>query len=89
MVKLPHTFDVPLNNELQQLMSYVLKEERRKMGIQAWEQKYYELNKDIIEAKREAEAETRKEMERLEREEQFAARKKGAKEQEGGDGERK
>ncbi|XP_017039609.1 dynein axonemal intermediate chain 3 [Drosophila ficusphila] len=86
MVKLPHTFDVPLPNELQKLMNYVLKEERRKVGIQAWEQKYYELNKDIIEAKREAEAETRKEMERLEREEQFATRKKGAKSGEEGAG---
>ncbi|KAH8380589.1 hypothetical protein KR009_011571, partial [Drosophila setifemur] len=76
MVKLPHTFDVPLTNELQQLMNYVLKEERRKVGIQAWEQKYYELNKDIIEAKREAEAETRKEMERLEKEAQLATRKR-------------
>ncbi|KAH8322432.1 hypothetical protein KR067_004858 [Drosophila pandora] len=84
MVKLPHTFDVPLPNELQQLMNYVLKEERRKVGIQAWEQKYYELNKDIIEAKREAEAETRKEMERLEKEEQFASRKRKA-DEEGGE----
>nr|XP_036672136.1 dynein intermediate chain 3, axonemal [Drosophila suzukii] len=86
MVKLPHSFDVPLPNELQQLMNYVLKEERRKMGIQAWEQKYYELNKDIIEAKREAEAETRKEMERLEREEQLATKKKGHKSAEEGGG---
>ncbi|XP_017122426.1 dynein intermediate chain 3, axonemal [Drosophila elegans] len=88
MVKLPHTFDVPLPNELQQLMNYVLKEERRKVGIQAWEQKYYELNKDIIEAKREAEAETRKEMEKLEKEEHLATRKKGQKAtEEGGEGE--
>ncbi|XP_017027782.1 dynein axonemal intermediate chain 3 [Drosophila kikkawai] len=86
MVKLPHSFDVPLNNELEKLMEYVLKEERRKMSIQAWEHKYYELNKDIIEAKREAEEETRKEMERIEREEQFANRKKGAKGEEGGEG---
>ncbi|XP_022214171.2 dynein intermediate chain 3, axonemal [Drosophila obscura] len=78
MVKLPHSFDVPLDNELQKLMNYVLKEERRKIGIQAWEQKYYELNKDIIEAKREAEEDTRKEMERIEREEQLNSRKRQA-----------
>ncbi|KAH8270215.1 hypothetical protein KR018_005957, partial [Drosophila ironensis] len=89
MVKLPHSFDVPLHNELQQLMAYVLKEERRKVGIQAWEQKYYELNKDIIEAKREAEAETRKEMERLEREEQFASRKRKADEEGAEEGKKK
>ncbi|XP_001353254.3 WD repeat-containing protein 63 [Drosophila pseudoobscura] len=82
MVKLPHSFDVPLDNELQKLMNYVLKEERRKTGIQAWEQKYYELNKDIIEAKREAEEETRKEMERIEREEQLNTRKRQAEDEE-------
>ncbi|XP_068142410.1 dynein axonemal intermediate chain 3 [Drosophila tropicalis] len=82
MVKLPHTFDVPLDNELQKLMDYVLKEERRKIGILAWEQKYYELNKDIIEAKREAEQETQKEIERIEREEQLNARKRQADEEE-------
>lgn len=49
-------------------MKYVLRQITRKMNIRAWEQKYYELNKDIIEAKREAEEEARKEMERLERE---------------------
>ncbi|XP_017066710.1 dynein intermediate chain 3, axonemal [Drosophila eugracilis] len=86
MVKLPHSFDVPLPNELQQLVNYVLKEERRKVGIQAWEQKYYELNKDIIEAKREAEAETRKEMERIEKEQQLASMKKGHKSTEEGGG---
>ncbi|XP_064539863.1 dynein axonemal intermediate chain 3 [Drosophila montana] len=68
MVKLPHSFDVPLDNELAKLMKYVLRQITRKMNIRAWEQKYYELNKDIIEAKREAEEEARKEMERLERE---------------------
>ncbi|XP_043648161.1 dynein axonemal intermediate chain 3 [Drosophila teissieri] len=87
MVKLPHSFDVPLPNELEQLMKYVLKEERRKVGIQAWEQKYYELNKDIIEAKREAAAEIRKEMDRKEKEEQLATRKKGQKSgEDGGEG---
>jgi len=87
MVKLPHSFDVPLPNELDQLIKYVLKEERRKMGIQSWEQKYYELNKDIIEAKREAAAEIRKEMEKKEKEEQLASRKKGQKSgEDGGEG---
>lgn len=49
-------------------MKYVLRQITRKMNIRAWEQKYYELNKDIIEAKREAEEEARKEMEKQERE---------------------
>ncbi|KAL7733211.1 hypothetical protein ACLKA6_004720 [Drosophila palustris] len=70
MVKLPHSFDVPLDNELAKLMKYVLRQISRKISIRAWEQKYYELNKDIIEAKRQAEEEARKEMERLEREQQ-------------------
>lgn len=46
----------------------MLRQIGRKQSIKAWEQKYYELNKDIIEAKREAEEENRKEMERLEKE---------------------
>ncbi|XP_017844584.1 WD repeat-containing protein 63 [Drosophila busckii] len=70
MVKLPQSFDVPLHNELGKLMDYVLRQITRKMNIRAWEDKYYELNKDIIEAKRQAEEETRKEMERIEREAQ-------------------
>ncbi|BFF97794.1 WD repeat-containing protein 63 [Drosophila madeirensis] len=78
MVKLPHSYDVPLDNELQKLMDYVLKEERRKIDIQVWEQKYNELNKDIIEAQQEAEEDVRKEMERIEREEQLNSRKKQA-----------
>ncbi|XP_030380245.1 WD repeat-containing protein 63 [Scaptodrosophila lebanonensis] len=82
MVKLPHTFDVPLDNELAKVMEYVLKQERRKVNIQSWEQKYYELNKDIIEAKREAEQDARREMERIEREEQLNARKRQADEDE-------
>ncbi|XP_017864460.1 PREDICTED: WD repeat-containing protein 63 [Drosophila arizonae] len=77
MVKLPHSFDVPLDNELAKLMKYVLRQITRKTSIVAWEQKYYELNKDIIEAKREAEEEQRKEMEKQERE-MLNPRKRGS-----------
>ncbi|KAH8366272.1 hypothetical protein KR093_011555, partial [Drosophila rubida] len=85
MVKLPHSFDVPLDNELAKLMKYVLRQISRKMSIQAWEQKYYELNKDIIEAKREAEEEARKEMERLEREQLNPRKRASDNEDEAGD----
>lgn len=92
MVKLPHSFDVPLDDELsvsmggllklfapsvtplpssprpQKLVKYVLRQIGRKRSIKAWENKYYEMNKDIIEAKRQAEEDARKEMERLEKE---------------------
>ncbi|XP_060656382.1 dynein axonemal intermediate chain 3 [Drosophila nasuta] len=84
MVKLPHSFDVPLDNELAKLMKYVLRQISRKMSIQAWEQKYYELNKDIIEAKREAEEEARKELERLEREQQNPRKRASENDEEGG-----
>lgn len=58
-------------------MKYVLRQITRKMSIVAWEQKYYELNKDIIEAKREAEEEQRKEMEKQERD-MLNPRKRGS-----------
>lgn len=54
------------------------------MSIRAWEQKYYELNKDIIEAKREAEEEARKEMERLEREQQTTRKRPSDAEEDNG-----
>jgi len=66
------------------LVKYVLRQISRKQSIRAWEQKYYELNKDIIEAKREAEEEARKEMERLEREQQNTRKRPSDAEEETG-----
>lgn len=46
----------------------MLRQIGRKKSIKAWENRYYEMNKDIIEAKRQAEEDARKEIERLEKE---------------------
>lgn len=64
------------------MKAYVLSEESRKKDIQAWEQKYYEKNKDFIEAKRQAEQDAHKEMERLEKEAALAATRKAKEEEE-------
>ncbi|XP_014085911.1 dynein axonemal intermediate chain 3 [Bactrocera oleae] len=68
MMKLPQSFYTPEPKELEKVKEYFSKEENRKKSIQAWEHQYFENNRDIIEAKRQAEIDTRKELERLEKE---------------------
>lgn len=81
MVKLPKSLYQAMNQEVEDMKQYILKEESRKKDIQAWEQKYYEKNKDFIEAKLQAERDTHKEMERMEKEALLMANRK-AKEEE-------
>lgn len=62
--------------------SYILGEESRKKDIQAWEQKYYERNMEVIETKRQAEREAHKELERLEKERILQAARDAKREEE-------
>ncbi|XP_004518912.1 WD repeat-containing protein 63 [Ceratitis capitata] len=68
MMKLPQSFYIPEPKELEKVKEYFSKEESRKKSIQTWEYVYFENNRDVIEAKRQAEIDTRKEVERLEKE---------------------
>ncbi|XP_017476274.1 PREDICTED: WD repeat-containing protein 63, partial [Rhagoletis zephyria] len=68
MVKLPQSFYTPEPRELERVKEYFTKEENRKKSIQSWEHQFFENNRDIIEAKRQAEVDARKELERLEKE---------------------
>lgn len=64
------------------MKSYILGEESRKKAIQVWEQQYYERNKEVIEAKRQAERDAHKEMERQEKEKVLQAVRKAKEEEE-------
>ncbi|XP_067634187.1 dynein axonemal intermediate chain 3 [Eurosta solidaginis] len=80
MMKLPKSFYTPEPGELERVKEYFRKEENRKKSIQIWEHQYYENNRDIIEAKRHAEIDARKELERLEKEHALSATRKATKE---------
>uniref|UniRef100_A0A1I8M5P3 WD domain protein n=1 Tax=Musca domestica TaxID=7370 RepID=A0A1I8M5P3_MUSDO len=82
MVKLPRSFYHFTAQELEDMKSYILGEESRKKAIQVWEQQYYERNKEVIEAKRQAERDAHKEMERQEKEKVLQAVRKAKEEEE-------
>lgn len=81
MIKLPPSLYKMARREERDLKAYILKEEARKKAIFAWENNYFEKNKEFIEMKRKAEIETHKEMERLEKEQLYSTAQK-AKEEE-------
>ncbi|XP_053948079.1 dynein axonemal intermediate chain 3 [Anastrepha ludens] len=76
MMKLPSSFFTAEPKELERVKEYFSREESRKKSIQAWEQQFFENNRDIIEAKRQAESDARKELERLEKEYSLNATRK-------------
>ncbi|XP_073835088.1 missing minor mitochondria isoform X2 [Musca autumnalis] len=82
MVKLPKSFYWLSSQEIEDMKNYILNEESRKKAIQAWEQQYYERNKEAIEAKRQAERDAHKEMERQEKEKVLQAVRKAKEEEE-------
>lgn len=71
MIQLPESLYKMTRHEERVLKAYILKEEARKKAIFEWENNYYEKNQELIEAKRKAEIETNKEMERLEKEQLY------------------
>ncbi|XP_075157418.1 missing minor mitochondria [Haematobia irritans] len=82
MVKLPKSFYHQFSQELEDFQTYIHNEESRKRDIQAWEEQYYERNKDVIEAKRQAERDAHKELERQEKEKVLQAVRKAKEEEE-------
>lgn len=82
MIKLPESLYQIGRGEERELKAYILKEEARKKAIFEWENNFYEKNIEFIEAKRKAEIETNKEMERLEKEQMYTQAYKAKQEEE-------